>query len=56
MIVIPEGEEYEQDTENLFEKVMMENFPNLTREKVTEVQELYLLWRRTDHSNMTRES
>ena len=25
--------------ENLFEKVMMENFPNLMREKVTRIQE-----------------
>ena len=25
--------------ENLFEKVMMENFPNLMREKVTQIQE-----------------
>ena len=29
----PEGEEEEQGTENLFEKIMMENFPNLMREK-----------------------
>ena len=35
---IPEGEE-EQGIENLFEKVMMENFPNLMREKVTHIQE-----------------
>ena len=34
-IGIPEGEEEEQGIENLFEKVMMENFPNLMREKVT---------------------
>ena len=33
MIRIPEGEEEEQGIENLFEKVMMENFPNLMREK-----------------------
>ena len=32
MIGIPEGEEEEQGIENLFEKVMMENFPNLMRE------------------------
>ena len=32
IIGIPEGEE-EQGIENLFEKVMMENFPNLMREK-----------------------
>ena len=31
IIGIPEGEE-EQGIENLFEKVMMENFPNLMRE------------------------
>ena len=34
-----EGEEEEQGIENLFEKVMMENFPNLRREKVTQIQE-----------------
>ena len=31
-IGIPEGEEEEQGIENLFEKVMMENNPNLMRE------------------------
>ena len=36
IIGIPEGEEEEQGIENLFEKVMMENFPNLMREKVTQ--------------------
>ena len=38
-IGIPEEEEEEQGIENLFEKVMMENFPNLMREKVTQIQE-----------------
>ena len=33
IIGIPEGEEEEQGIENLFEKVMTENFPNLLREK-----------------------
>ena len=36
--MIPEGEE-EQGTENLFEKVMMENVPNVMRENVTQIQE-----------------
>ena len=36
IIRIPEEEE---GIENLFEKVMMENFPNLMREKVTQIQE-----------------
>ena len=31
-------EEEEQGVENLFEQVMMENFPNLMREKVTQIQ------------------
>ena len=39
IIGIPEGEEEEQGIENLFEKIMMENFPNLMREKFTEIQE-----------------
>ena len=38
IIEIPEGEE-EQGIENLFEKVIMTNFPNLIREKATQVQE-----------------
>ena len=38
IIGIPEGEE-EKGIENLFGKVVMENFPNLMREKVTEIQE-----------------
>ena len=39
IIGIPEGEEEEQGIENLYEKVMMENFPNLMREKVTQIKE-----------------
>ena len=39
IIGIPEGEEEEQGIENLFEKVMMENFPNWTIEKVMQIQE-----------------
>ena len=39
IIGIPEGEAEEKGIENLFEKVMMENIPNLMREKVTQIQE-----------------
>ena len=39
IIGIQEGEEEEQEMENMFEKVMMENFPNVKTEKVTQVQE-----------------
>ena len=36
---IPQGEEEDQGIKNLFEKIMMENFPNLMRDKFTQVQE-----------------
>ena len=39
IISIPEGEEEEHRIGNLFEKVMMENFPNCMRENVTQIQE-----------------
>ena len=32
VVGVPEGEEEEQETENLFEKIMKENFPNLAKE------------------------
>ena len=36
---IPEGEEKEQSIENLFEEIMIENFPNLEKRKTKQVQE-----------------
>ena len=36
---MPEGEEEKQETENLFEKIMKENFPNLAKEIDIQVQE-----------------
>ena len=39
IIGIPEGEESQQGIENLFEEIMTENFPNLVKEKVTQLQE-----------------
>ena len=39
MIGIPGGEGEGQGAENQFEKVMMENFPNLRRERFTQIQE-----------------
>ena len=32
IIGMPEGEEQEQKIENLFEKIMKENFPNMSKE------------------------
>ena len=40
IIGVPEGEEEEQEIENLFEKIMKENFPNVMKEiDFQEVQE-----------------
>ena len=40
IIGLPEGEEEEQEIENSFEQIMMENFPNLEKEiDFQEVQE-----------------
>ena len=36
---MPGGEEEEQETENLFEKIMKANFPNLVKEIHLKVQE-----------------
>ena len=36
---IPKGEESEQGIDNVSEEIMTENFPNLVKEKVTQVQE-----------------
>ena len=39
MIGVPEGEEREKGPENLFEKIVVENFPNLGKETDIQVQE-----------------
>ena len=39
IIGMPEGEEEEQEIENLFEKIMKENFPNFVKEIDIQVQE-----------------
>ena len=40
IVGVPEGEEEEQEMENLFEKIMKENFPNLAKEIDMQVQEI----------------
>ena len=45
IIVVPEGEEEELEIENLFEKIMKENFPNLAKEiDFQEVSESQRSW------------
>ena len=50
---ISEGIE-EQGIENLFEKVMMENFPNLMREKVTQIKKHRVPSKRNPNRNTAR--
>ena len=49
IIGVPEGEEEEQEIKNLIEKIMKENFPNLTKEiHFREVQEAQRVPRKLD--------
>ena len=50
---MPEGEEEEQEIENLFEKIMRENFPNLVNEIEIQVQEAQRVPNRMDTKKTT---
>ena len=51
---MPEGEEEEQEIENLFEKIMKENFPSLAKERDSqEVQEAQRVPKKLDPRNHT---
>ena len=56
IIGVPEGEEEEQKSENLFEQIMKENFPNLAKEiDFQEVQEAQRVPKKLDpRRNTTR--
>ena len=45
---MPEGEEEEQEIENLIEKIMKENFPNLVNERDIQVQEAHRVPKKLD--------
>ena len=47
------GEEKEQETGNLFEKIMKENFPNLVKEKDRQVQEAQRVLNKMDAKRLT---
>ena len=52
---MPEGKEEEQETENLFEKIMKENFSNLVKEiDFQEVQEVQRVPKTLDPRRNTR--
>ena len=54
IIGVPEGEEEEQDTENLFQNIMKENFPNLAKERdFQEVQEAQRVPKKLDPRKST---
>ena len=52
---MPEGEEEEQEIENLFEKIMKENFPNLVKEiDFQEVLEAQRVPKKLERRNTSR--
>ena len=54
IIGVPEGEEQHQETENLFEQIMKENFPNLVKEiDFQEVQEAQRVPKKLDPKRNT---
>ena len=57
IIGMPEGEEEEQEIENLFEKIMTENFSNLVKETdFQEVQEAQRVPKKLDPGKNTTET
>jgi len=36
---VPEGEEREKETEKIFQEIIAENFPNMGKESLTQIQE-----------------
>ena len=48
IIGMAEGEEEEQEIENLFEKIMKENFPNLVKEIDIQVQKVLRVQNKLD--------
>ena len=56
IIEIPEEEQREQEIENLFEKIMMENFPNLVKQKHTQVQEAQRVPNKLDPKRPTQDT
>ena len=53
IIGVPEGEKEEQEIENLFEKIMKENFPNLVKETDIKVQEVQRIPNKTNPKRTT---
>ena len=53
IIGMPEGEEEEQEIENLFEKIMKENFPNLVKDIDIQVQEAQRIPNKLDPKRAT---
>ena len=50
---MPGREEEEQETENLFEKIMKENFPNLVKERDIQIQEAQRIPKNLDPKRTT---
>ena len=53
---MPGGEEEEQETENLFEKIMKEKFPNLVKEIDMQVQQTQSVPNKMDAKRSTKDA
>ena len=55
IIGVPEEEEKKKGTENIFEEIILENFPNMGKEIVNQVQEAQRVpYRKNPRRNMPR--
>ena len=55
IIGVPEGEEREKGPEKIFEEIIVENFPNMGKERATQVQEVQTVpYRINPRRNMLR--
>ena len=41
IIGVPEGEEREKETEEIFQEIIAENFPNMGKKPLTQIQEAH---------------
>ena len=54
IIGVPEGEEREKGTEKIFQEIIAENFPNMGKESLTQIQEARVPYKINPRRNIPR--
>lgn len=54
IIGVPEGEEREKRTEKIFQEIIAENFPNMGKEPLTQIQEAQVPYKINPRKNTPR--